>query len=47
MGKDHPDADLHPEATGLAAATVKVSLRCYCYAFYPLLKMLMALGAFY
>ncbi|KAH6873233.1 glutathione transferase omega-1 [Alternaria rosae] len=23
MGKDHPDADLHPEATGLAAATVK------------------------
>ena len=25
MGKDHPDADLHLEATGLAAATVKVS----------------------
>jgi hypothetical protein len=24
MGKDHPDADLHPEATGLAALTVKV-----------------------
>ena len=23
MGKDHPDADLHPEATGLAAQTVK------------------------
>ncbi|KAF2008004.1 glutathione transferase omega-1 [Amniculicola lignicola CBS 123094] len=23
MGEDHPDADLHPEATGLAAATVK------------------------
>lgn len=24
MGKDHPDADLHPEATGPAALTVKV-----------------------
>ncbi|KAF2728435.1 putative glutathione-S-transferase theta, GST [Polyplosphaeria fusca] len=23
MGKDHPDADLHPEATGLASTTVK------------------------
>ncbi|KAI8939714.1 hypothetical protein NX059_003464 [Plenodomus lindquistii] len=23
MGQDHPDADLHPEATGLAAVTVK------------------------
>ncbi|PSN62576.1 glutathione transferase omega-1 [Corynespora cassiicola Philippines] len=23
MGKDHPDADIYPEATGLAAATVK------------------------
>jgi hypothetical protein len=28
MGKDHPDADLHPEATGLAAATVKVGISC-------------------
>jgi hypothetical protein len=26
MGKDHPDADLHPEATGLAAQIVKVDL---------------------
>jgi hypothetical protein len=25
MGKDHPDADLYPEATGLASATVKVN----------------------
>lgn len=25
MGKDHPDADLHPKATGLAARTVAVS----------------------
>ena len=25
MGKDHPDADLHPEATGPAAAIVKVT----------------------
>lgn len=25
MGKDHPDADLYPEATGLAAGVVKVS----------------------
>jgi glutathione S-transferase len=25
MGKDHPDANLHPEATGLAAKTVQVS----------------------
>lgn len=24
MGEDHPDADLHPEATGLAAQVVKV-----------------------
>jgi hypothetical protein len=24
MGKDHPDADVHLEATGLAAKTVKV-----------------------
>jgi hypothetical protein len=24
MGTDHPDADLHPEATGVAAVTVKV-----------------------
>ena len=26
MGSDYPDADLHPEATGLAAQTVKVGL---------------------
>ena len=26
MGKDHPDANLHPEATGLAAKTVQVSV---------------------
>jgi hypothetical protein len=26
MGKDHPDANLHPEATGLAAKTVRVSI---------------------
>jgi hypothetical protein len=26
MGKDHPDANLHPEATGLAAKTVQVSI---------------------
>lgn len=26
MGKDHPDADIHPEATGMAKATVKVTL---------------------
>ncbi|KAF9701956.1 hypothetical protein EKO04_000468 [Ascochyta lentis] len=25
MGKDHPDANLHPEATGLAAKTVQAS----------------------
>jgi hypothetical protein len=28
MGKEHPDADLHPEATGLAAQIVKVDLLC-------------------
>lgn len=27
MGKDHPDANLHPEATGLAAKTVQVCIR--------------------
>jgi hypothetical protein len=29
MGKDHPDANLHPEATGLAAKTVQVSVTIY------------------
>jgi hypothetical protein len=30
MGKDHPDADLHPEATGPAALTVKVRSKIEC-----------------
>jgi hypothetical protein len=38
MGKDHPDADLHPEATGLAAATVKVSQITYTISFSLLIR---------
>ncbi|KAF2661517.1 glutathione transferase omega-1 [Lophiostoma macrostomum CBS 122681] len=43
MGKDHPDADLHPEATGLAAVTVKAhsapnSLKLYSGWFCPFVQ---------
>jgi len=31
MGKDHPDANLHPEATGLAAKTVQVSVAIHLH----------------
>ncbi|KAF2252555.1 glutathione transferase omega-1 [Trematosphaeria pertusa] len=43
MGADHPDADLHPEATGLAAMTVKAhsaehSLKLYSGWFCPFVQ---------
>ncbi|KAF1956553.1 glutathione S-transferase [Byssothecium circinans] len=43
MGKDHPDADLHPEATGLASLTVKAhsaphSLKLYSGWFCPFVQ---------
>ncbi|ORY12016.1 glutathione transferase omega-1 [Clohesyomyces aquaticus] len=43
MGRDHPDADLHPEATGLAAATVKAhsaphALKLYSGWFCPFVQ---------
>lgn len=43
MGKDHPDADLYPEATGLASATVKAhsaehSLKLYSGWFCPFVQ---------
>ncbi|KAF9731348.1 hypothetical protein PMIN03_012712 [Paraphaeosphaeria minitans] len=43
MGKDHPDADLHPEATGPAARTVKAhqsehSLKLYSGWFCPFVQ---------